>query len=127
MKPDACSAPAAAAPAITRRPRRAARDSCAPACFGMSGGPEDKQAILQQIRPADVVMSDDAVIALAGATAGEPGIVTIAGTGSIAFGRNGTGSIAFGRNAAGRTARTGGWGYIFGDEGSGFDIARQAL
>src|ERR1022692_2492115 len=89
----------------------------AAACFGMSGGPEDKQAILQQILPADVVVTDDAVIALAGATAGEPGIVTIAGTGSIAFGRN----------AAGRTARTGGWGYIFGDEGSGFDIARQAL
>jgi len=90
----------------------------AAACLGMSGGPEDKQAILEQILPADVVaVTDDAVIALAGATAGEPGIVTIAGTGSIAFGRN----------RAGRTARTGGWGYIFGDEGSGFDIARQAL
>ena len=84
----------------------------------MSGGPEDKQAILREILPADVVVvTDDAVIALAGATAGEPGIVTIAGTGSIAFGRN----------AAGRTARIGGWGYIFGDEGGGFDIARQAL
>jgi N-acetylglucosamine kinase len=90
----------------------------AAACFGMSGGPEDKQAILREILRADVVVvTDDAVIALAGATAGEPGIVTIAGTGSIAFGRN----------AAGRTARTGGWGYIFGDEGSAFDIARQAL
>jgi len=90
----------------------------ATACFGMSGGPEDKQAILYEILPADVVLvTDDAVIALAGATAGEPGIVTIAGTGSIAFGRN----------AAGGTARVGGWGYIFGDEGSGFDIARQAL
>ena len=88
------------------------------ACFGMSGGPEDKQAILRGILPADVVVvTDDAFIALAGATAGEPGIVTIAGTGSIAFGRN----------AGGRTARTGGWGYIFGDEGGGFDIARQAL
>jgi N-acetylglucosamine kinase-like BadF-type ATPase len=90
----------------------------AAACFGMSGGPEDKQAILREILPADVVIvTDDAVIALAGAAAGEPGIVTIAGTGSIAFGRN----------AAGRTARIGGWGYIFGDEGGGFDIARQAL
>jgi N-acetylglucosamine kinase-like BadF-type ATPase len=90
----------------------------ASACFGMSGGPEDKQAILREILPADVVVvTDDAVIALAGATAGEPGIVTIAGTGSIAFGRN----------AAGSTARVGGWGYIFGDEGGGFDIARQAL
>ena len=59
------------------------------ACLGMSGGPEDKRAILQQILPAEVVVvTDDAVIALAGATAGEPGIVTIAGTGSISFGRN---------------------------------------
>ncbi len=90
----------------------------AAACFGMSGGPEDKQAILREILPAGaVVVTDDAVIALAGATAGEPGIVTIAGTGSIAYGRN----------AAGRAARIGGWGYIFGDEGGGFDIARQAL
>lgn len=40
---------------------------------------------------------------------------------------SGTGSIAFGRNARGETARTGGWGYIYGDEGSGFDIVRQAL
>jgi N-acetylglucosamine kinase len=38
----------------------------------------------------------------------------------------GTGSIAFGRNAAGLTARSGGWGYVFGDEGGAFDIARQA-
>jgi N-acetylglucosamine kinase-like BadF-type ATPase len=90
----------------------------AAACFGMSGGPEDKQAILREILPADAVLvTDDAVIALAGATAGEPGMVTIAGTGSIAFGRN----------AAGGTARIGGWGYVFGDEGGGFDIARQAL
>ena len=49
--------------------------------------------------------------------AANPGVVTIAGTGSIAFGRN----------AAGETARAGGWGFLFGDEGSGFDIARQAL
>jgi len=90
----------------------------AAACLGMSGGPEDKREILREILPADVVMvTDDAVIALAGATAGEPGIVVIAGTGSIAFGRN----------SSGATARTGGWGYIFGDEGSGFDIVRQAL
>ncbi|HVN04408.1 MAG TPA: BadF/BadG/BcrA/BcrD ATPase family protein [Bryobacteraceae bacterium] len=90
----------------------------ASACFGMSGGPADKQAILKEILPADTLLvTDDAVIALAGAMAGEPGIITIAGTGSIAFGRN----------AAGCTVRVGGWGYIFGDEGGSFDIARQAL
>jgi N-acetylglucosamine kinase-like BadF-type ATPase len=88
------------------------------ACFGMSGGPEDKQAILAEILRTDrLVVTNDAVIALAGATAGGQGIITIAGTGSIAFGRN----------AEGRIMRAGGWGYIYGDEGSAFDIARQAL
>ena len=88
------------------------------ACFGMSGGPADKQAILAEILPADqLVVTHDALIALTGATAGEPGIIAIAGTGSIAFGRN----------ASGRTARAGGWGYVFGDEGGGFDITREAL
>jgi N-acetylglucosamine kinase len=88
------------------------------ACFGMSGGPEDKQAILAgMLRAEHLAVTTDAAIALSGATATGQGIAAIAGTGSIAFGRN----------AEGRTARTGGWGYLFGDEGSGFDIARQAL
>jgi N-acetylglucosamine kinase-like BadF-type ATPase len=39
----------------------------------------------------------------------------------------GTGSIAFGQNAEGKTARAGGWGYVFGDEGGAFDLVRQAL
>jgi len=87
------------------------------ACFGMSGGPEDKEEILAGIlRARRLIVTNDAVIALAGATESGQGIITIAGTGSIAFGRN----------AEGRCARAGGWGYIFGDEGSGFDIARQA-
>ena len=88
------------------------------ACFGMSGGPEDKREILAQIlRIGRLEVTTDAAIALAGATGGGPGIITIAGTGSIALGRN----------AAGRVARAGGWGYIFGDEGGAFDIVRQAL
>ena len=88
------------------------------ACFGMSGGPEDKREILAAaLRTGHLVVTNDAVIALAGATRSGQGIITIAGTGSIAFGRN----------AAGRTARAGGWGYVFGDEGGGFDIARRAL
>jgi N-acetylglucosamine kinase-like BadF-type ATPase len=88
------------------------------ACFGMSGGPEDKVGILRQVLPTErLEATNDAVIALAGATAGAPGVITISGTGSIAFGRN----------AAGRAARAGGWGYIFGDEGGGFDVGRQAL
>jgi N-acetylglucosamine kinase len=69
------------------------------------------------LRAEHLAVTTDAAIALSGATATGQGIAAIAGTGSIAFGRN----------AAGRTARTGGWGYLFGDEGSGFEIARQAL
>ena len=90
----------------------------ASACLGFSGGPADKEAILQEILPSDRTMvTHDALIALSGATCGEPGLIVIAGTGSIAFGRN----------AAGKTARAGGWGYVFGDEGGGFYIVRQAV
>jgi N-acetylglucosamine kinase-like BadF-type ATPase len=90
----------------------------AAACFGMSGGPDDKESLLARIlRTEKLIVTHDGLIALSGATAGEPGIITIAGTGSFAFGRN----------AAGQAARAGGWGYVFGDEGGGFDITRQAL
>lgn len=90
----------------------------ASACLGFSGGPEDKEAIVREIVRADKIsLSNDALVALIGATAGEPGVVIIAGTGSISFGRN----------AGGKTARAGGWGYVFGDEGGGFDLTRQAL
>ena len=88
------------------------------ACFGMSGGPGGKEAILGSIlRAGRLTVTTDAMIALAGATETGQGIITIAGTGSIAFGRNGEG----------RSARAGGWGYVFGDEGGAFDIVRQAL
>ena len=40
---------------------------------------------------------------------------------------SGTGSLAFGRAADGRTARTGGWGFLFGDEGSGYALAVAGL
>jgi N-acetylglucosamine kinase-like BadF-type ATPase len=40
---------------------------------------------------------------------------------------SGTGSIAYGRNAKGEAARAGGWGYVLGDEGSGYWIGRAAL
>ena len=40
---------------------------------------------------------------------------------------SGTGSIALARDVDGRRARSGGWGYILGDEGSGYIIAQQAL
>jgi N-acetylglucosamine kinase-like BadF-type ATPase len=88
------------------------------ACLGLSGGPEDKEALAKEmIRAERYLITHDAHVALAGATGGKPGIIVIAGTGSMAFGRN----------AAGVTARAGGWGYVFGDEGGAFDLLRQAL
>jgi N-acetylglucosamine kinase-like BadF-type ATPase len=39
----------------------------------------------------------------------------------------GTGSVAWGRDPSGRMARAGGWGYLLGDEGSGYGIAREAV
>jgi N-acetylglucosamine kinase-like BadF-type ATPase len=88
------------------------------ACFGFSGGPEDKDALVREIVAASkYFVTHDAWIAHSGALAGEPGVIVIAGTGSMAFGRS----------ADGRTARAGGWGYIFGDEGGAFDLVRQAL
>lgn len=95
-----------------------AKPAYAAACAGFSGGPADKDALLRGIvTAAGWLITNDALIALTGATAGAPGIITIAGTGSIAYGRN----------AQGRIARAGGWGYVFGDEGGGFDLTRQAL
>lgn len=92
--------------------------SFACACLGFSGGPEDKEAYTREvIRSAQYKITHDADIALSGATAGEPGIIIIAGTGSMAFGRD----------AQRRTARAGGWGYIFGDEGGAFAITRLAV
>jgi len=64
-----------------------------------------------------VVTEHDAVIAYYAITYGRPGIAVIAGTGSIAFGMN----------SKGERARSSGWGWLFGDEGSAFWIAREAL
>ena len=87
-------------------------------CLGLSGGGEDKEVYTRElIRSERYKITHDAEIALSGATAGEPGIIMIAGTGSMAFGRN----------AHGQKARAGGWGYVFGDEGGAFDLTRRAL
>ncbi len=88
------------------------------ACLGFSGGAGDKEAFTRELLTADrYKITHDAEVAMIGATGGKPGIIIISGTGSISFGRN----------AKGRTARAGGWGYVFGDEGSAFDLTRQAL
>lgn len=68
--------------------------------------------------PSDrVLLVHDGVIAHAGALGGDPGVVVIAGTGSVA--------VAIDEERRARTL--GGWGYLLGDEGSAFWIARTAM
>jgi N-acetylglucosamine kinase-like BadF-type ATPase len=87
-------------------------------CAGFSGGAADKDSLTRELIQANrYLITHDAHIALTGATGGQSGVIVIAGTGSIAYGRN----------AAGKSARAGGWGYLFGDEGGAFDIVRQAI
>ncbi|QQS41663.1 MAG: hypothetical protein IPM63_01585 [Acidobacteriota bacterium] len=76
-----------------------------------------RRLIGERLSGAEVSVVTDAEIALLAATGGEPGVVVIAGTGSIVFGKNGKG----------RTATAGGWGPIAGDEGGAVSIAREAL
>lgn len=59
----------------------------------------------------------DMVPALAAGTRGKEGIVVIAGTGAICWGYD----------VQGQSARASGWGYLLGDEGSGFAIAQRGL
>ncbi|MEB3217097.1 MAG: BadF/BadG/BcrA/BcrD ATPase family protein [Nostocales cyanobacterium 94392] len=69
--------------------------------------------IISNIKPQNIIISHDALIALVGGIGNDVGIVVAAGTGSIVFGRN----------IKGETKRVGGWGYILGDEGGAYQIA----
>jgi N-acetylglucosamine kinase-like BadF-type ATPase len=62
------------------------------------------------------IASDGELLLMAGAPSG-PALALVCGTGSIVYGRTTTGEII----------RAGGWGYLFGDEGSGFAIGNAAL
>jgi N-acetylglucosamine kinase-like BadF-type ATPase len=92
-------------------------------CLGMAGVDREDEArtvraILRRLgHRSRVVVVNDALIALVAGIGDAPGIVVIAGTGSIVYGRN----------AAGEAARAGGWGHMIGDEGSGYWIGREAL
>lgn len=99
------------------------KTTVAAACFGLAGA---GRAIEQeQIKAwahgrgiaAQIRVTDDAEPILAAGCADSCGIALIAGTGSLCLGRN----------AAGETARCGGWGYLLGDEGSGYAIALAGL
>jgi N-acetylglucosamine kinase-like BadF-type ATPase len=75
------------------------------------------QLLLSERAPdAMITVVHDAHLVLAAAGLDE-GIALIAGTGSVAWGRDHTG----------RNARAGGWGYLLGDEGSGYAVVREAV
>lgn len=85
---------------------------------GLTGGADYKEEIVRElIKAENLVVAHDALTALFGATGGKAGIVVIAGTGSIVFGIN----------EHGKTARAGGLGYIFSDEGGGFWLALEMI
>jgi len=92
------------------------------AYMGIAGAmrPPILEALRNRLSTLDVEKLEivsDAVIALAGATGCRPGVVVIAGTGSIAYGES----------EDGETARAGGWGWRLGDEGSGNYVGSRAL
>ena len=92
-------------------------------CIGMAGlgREEDKKIIGQMCDDIGVsnkrILTHDAHIALVGGLEKQEGVVVISGTGSMVYGMD----------RYGKEVRAGGWGYILGDEGSGYDLAIKAL
>lgn len=99
--------------------RGEARAICA-AVAGVSFA-ERRQQFLSNLQAAfpqaTMEVIPDYAAALTGATSGGPGVIVIAGTGSAAYGEN----------AAGETHRTGAYGYLIDDAGSGYGLGRAAL
>ena len=91
-------------------------------CAGITGSARPEIAgmmrdLMSSIVGGEVEIVGDVEIAFEDAFGSGPGVVVIAGTGSIAYGRN----------LKGETARAGGWGYAISDEGSGHWIGVEAV
>jgi len=91
-------------------------------CVGIAGSGRSEIAqqvrqILSTIVQGEIEIVGDMIIALEAAFGPGPGVIVIAGTGSIAYGRN----------ASGKIARAGGWGFAISDEGSAHWIGRAAV
>lgn len=91
--------------------------------FGMGGlkGGKEKEIVSSFIKSLDLaeeyIIQNDVIEAYYAVTLGKPGIAVIAGTGSMGAGSLGDGEIS----------KVGGWGWLIGDEGGAFYIARKAL
>lgn len=93
-------------------------------CFGMPAwgespatDQETETTILNHFPEWNIHIVNDCEVGWAGSLLAEPGINIVAGTGSIAFGKN----------EAGETARCGGWSEWFGDEGSGYWLGMKCV
>ena len=92
-------------------------------CLGMAGlGRAADQEVIGRICDQlgireNRILTHDAHIALIGGTESQEGVIIISGTGAIVYGID----------TNGREARASGWGYLLGDEGSGYDIAIRGL
>ncbi len=95
---------------------------CRKICFGAAGisNPAVERILAEELENAGFRgkwhLCGDQAIALRGAM-DEPGIILISGTGSICYGRN----------ARGETARSGGYGHLIDDGGSGYALGRDVL
>ena len=76
-----------------------------------------EEATRAALPATDVRIVNDVRLAREAAFASGPGVLALAGTGAMAWGRS----------EDGRQARVGGWGFAFGDEGGGYDLGRRGL
>lgn len=111
---DALSQALEAARAAAALPRETTFDAVV---AGLSGYDGRVRGVAPALPAKRLRLVHDSVTARAGAFDGAPGVVVIAGTGSFAYGVD----------ADGREKTAGGWGYLFGDEGSAFWVAKTAL
>jgi len=103
------------------RTENVSRPAIAAACLGLAGGTGNQELIRQAAARLgigeQIIVVSDVVIAFWGAITKGFGVVVVAGTGSCAYGVG----------LQGQTARAGGWGYLAGDEGSGYDVGRAGM
>ncbi|MEP7290668.1 MAG: BadF/BadG/BcrA/BcrD ATPase family protein [Chloroflexota bacterium] len=76
-----------------------------------------RETVAAVLPNALIRIASDFEIALVGAHGERRGVLILSGTGSVAYGIN----------AAGESAQVGGWGYLLGDEGSGYLLGLKAL
>src|ERR1044071_335496 len=92
-------------------------------CLGLAGAGRQEDIEQFQLWAVEkfprtaVKVVNDAEILLAAASPSGPALALICGTGSIVYGRT----------VRGELIRAGGWGYLFGDEGSGYAMGQAAL